>query len=67
MFEHHPPIHHNTQLRGETVHYALKGAEVMVGSLNFELLEPLEGPSLWEEFIAGRGGGGEKRGSRPSP
>jgi methylmalonyl-CoA/ethylmalonyl-CoA epimerase len=57
VFEHRPPTHHNTELHGEPVHYTLKGAEVMVGSMNFELLEPLEGPSLWKEFIAERGEG----------
>ena len=57
VFEHRPPAHHNTELRGEPVDYTLRGAEVMVGSLNFELLEPLEGPSLWKEFIAERGEG----------
>jgi hypothetical protein len=57
VFVHEPPLHHNTELRGEEVHYTLKGAEVMVGSLNFELLEPMEGPSLWKEFIAEKGEG----------
>jgi methylmalonyl-CoA/ethylmalonyl-CoA epimerase len=57
VFDHKPPAHHNTELRGEQVHYTLKGAEVMVGSLNFELLEPVDGPSLWKEFIAERGEG----------
>jgi methylmalonyl-CoA/ethylmalonyl-CoA epimerase len=57
VFDHRPPLHHNTELRGKPVHYTLKGAEVMVGSLNFELLEPVEGPSLWKEFIAERGEG----------
>jgi predicted enzyme related to lactoylglutathione lyase len=57
VFDHRPPLHHNTELRGEQVHYTLQGAEVMVGSLNFELLEPREGPSLWKEFIEERGEG----------
>jgi methylmalonyl-CoA/ethylmalonyl-CoA epimerase len=57
VFDHKPPAHHNTELRGEQLHYTLKGAEVMVGSLNFELLEPVDGPSLWKEFIVERGEG----------
>jgi len=57
VFVHEPPTHCNTELRGEKVHYTLKGAEVMVGSINFELLEPLDGPSLWKEHIAQRGDG----------
>src|ERR1035438_3025292 len=47
VFDHREPVHHGTDLRGEPVAYSLRGAEVMVGSLNFELLQPLDGPSLW--------------------
>src|SRR5262245_61181614 len=57
VFDHIPPVHHNTELRGQPVHYALRGAEVYVGSLNFELLQPLEGPNLWSEFMDRRGEG----------
>ena len=57
VFDHVPPVHHATMLRGESVHYALRGAEVYVGSVNFELLQPLEGPNLWTEFIDRRGPG----------
>lgn len=57
VFDHKPPMHRNTELRGERAHYTLKGAEVMVGSLNFELLEPVDGASLWKEFIEERGEG----------
>ena len=57
VFEHKPPAHHNTELRGKPEHYALRGAEVYVGDMNFELLQPTEGPNLWSEFIAERGEG----------
>ncbi len=57
VFNHVPPVHHNTELRGQSVHYALRGAEVYVGSLNFELLQPLEGPNLWTELIERSGEG----------
>jgi methylmalonyl-CoA/ethylmalonyl-CoA epimerase len=57
VFDHVPPVHHATMLRGEPVHYALRGAEVYVGSVNFELLQPLDGPNLWTEFIDRRGPG----------
>ena len=57
VFDHVLPIHHNTELRGRPVHYSLRGAEVYVGDMNFELLEPLEGPNLWSEFIDRRGEG----------
>jgi methylmalonyl-CoA/ethylmalonyl-CoA epimerase len=57
VFNHVPPVHQRTELRGQPVHYSLRGAEVYVGSLNFELLQPLEGPNLWSEFIDRRGEG----------
>ncbi len=57
VFDHVPPVHHATMVRGEGVHYALRGAEVYVGSVNFELLEPIEGPNLWTEFLDRRGPG----------
>jgi methylmalonyl-CoA/ethylmalonyl-CoA epimerase len=57
VFDHVRPVHHRTELRGQPVHYALRGAEVYVGSLNFELLQPLEGPNLWSEFMDARGEG----------
>jgi methylmalonyl-CoA/ethylmalonyl-CoA epimerase len=57
VFEHVPPMHHDTELRGKKVHYTLLGAETMVGSVNFELLQPLEGPSLWQEFLDKHGEG----------
>ena len=33
VFDHVPPVHHRTELRGEPVPYSLRGAEVLVGSL----------------------------------
>ncbi len=57
VFNHVKPVHHRTELRGEPVDYSLRGAEVYVGSLNFELLQPLDGPNLWSEFMDRRGEG----------
>ena len=57
VFDHVLPVHHATELRGRPVHYTLRGAEVYVGALNFELLQPLEGPNLWSEFMDRRGEG----------
>jgi predicted enzyme related to lactoylglutathione lyase len=57
VFDHVLPVHHNTLLRGEPVEYSLRGAEVYVGALNFELLQPLAGPNLWSEFMDRRGEG----------
>ena len=57
VFAHKPPLHHATELRGRPVHYEMHGAEVYVGDMNFELLEPYEGPNLWSEYIEARGEG----------
>ena len=57
VFDHVKPVHHRTELRGQPVDYSLRGAEVYVGSLNFELLQPLDGPNLWSEFMDRRGEG----------
>ena len=53
VFDHVSPVHHATQLRGRPVDYSLRGAEVYVGSLNFELLQPLSGPVY---AVSGSGG-----------
>jgi catechol 2,3-dioxygenase-like lactoylglutathione lyase family enzyme len=55
-FDHVPPTHHNEQYRGRSVDYSLRGAEVYVGSLNFELLKPLPGgDSLFHDHLRERG------------
>lgn len=57
-FDHVPPVHHNQMYRGREVDYSLRGAEVYVGSLNFELLNPLPGgESLFHDHLANRGEG----------
>jgi hypothetical protein len=61
VFEHVPPTHHDTRVNGEPVHYTLLGAETYVGGeesgMNFELLQPLEGPSVWRKFLDEKGEG----------
>ena len=57
-FDHVPPVHHNEMYRGRSVRYSLRGAEVYVGSLNFELLKPLPGgESLFHDHLRERGEG----------
>jgi methylmalonyl-CoA/ethylmalonyl-CoA epimerase len=57
VYDHVEPVHHATELRGESVPYSLRGAEVQVGSLNFELLQPLDGPNIWREQLDATGEG----------
>ena len=57
-FDHVAPVHHDEMYRGARVSYGLRGAEVYVGSLNFELLKPLEGgTSLFHDHLRTRGEG----------
>jgi methylmalonyl-CoA/ethylmalonyl-CoA epimerase len=57
-FDHFPPIHRNTEYRGKPVEYSLRGAEVYVGSLNFELLKPIPGgESLFHDHLQQHGDG----------
>jgi hypothetical protein len=57
-FDHVPPVHHNTEWQGRPVEYSLRGAEVYVGSLNFELLKPLPGgESLFHDHLRRKGEG----------
>jgi len=52
-----PPRHHHTTIRGKPVHYTMQIAETHVGLLGFEVIEPLEGPSIYEEFLEQKGEG----------
>ncbi|TMJ97858.1 MAG: VOC family protein [Actinobacteria bacterium] len=52
-----PPRHHHTMLRGEPVEFSMQLAETMVGSIAFELIEPLDGPSIYKEWLEEHGEG----------
>jgi 4-hydroxyphenylpyruvate dioxygenase-like putative hemolysin len=51
------PDHKNTILRGKAVKYSMKVAFTMIGNMMWELIEPLEGPSIYKEFLVEKGGG----------
>ncbi|MCL2780498.1 MAG: VOC family protein [Actinomycetia bacterium] len=57
VFDHVPPLHHDTERHGRPTPYTLRGAEVQVGPINFELLQPLSGENVWQEHIDARGEG----------
>jgi hypothetical protein len=57
VYDHVSPVHHDTHVNGKPVEFSLRGAEVMVGDMNFELLQPLSGPSKWQGFRDTRGEG----------
>ena len=57
VFDHVQPLHHGTERFGQPSEFSMRGAEVQVGSLNFELLQPLSGVNLWQEHIDEHGEG----------
>lgn len=57
VYRHEPPRLHDTIVRGEQVGYTMLGAETHVGEMGFELLQPLEGPSIYTEWLEKHGEG----------
>lgn len=57
VYEHKPPALHGLRLHGEEVEFSMLGAEVQVGPIAFELLQPLEGPSAYREWLDEHGEG----------
>jgi methylmalonyl-CoA/ethylmalonyl-CoA epimerase len=57
VYTHESPRHHSTRLRGEEVVYTMRHAECDVNGIGFELIEPLEGPSIYKEWLDEHGEG----------
>jgi methylmalonyl-CoA/ethylmalonyl-CoA epimerase len=57
VYEHKPPSLHDTELHGKAVPYTMLGAETHVGPIVVELLQPVEGPSIYKEWLETRGEG----------
>lgn len=57
VYEHKPPVLHKTEVRGRPVKYTMLGAEVHCDPIDFEILQPLEGPSIYKEFLKEKGEG----------
>jgi methylmalonyl-CoA/ethylmalonyl-CoA epimerase len=57
VFEYQPPLLHDTRVRGEPVEYRMIGAEASVDGLGFELIQPVSGPSIYQEFLDAHGEG----------
>jgi catechol 2,3-dioxygenase-like lactoylglutathione lyase family enzyme len=57
VFEYKPPLLHDTMVRGEPVAYEMLGAETHVGDLGFELIQPVSGPSIYQEYLEAHGEG----------
>ena len=52
-----PPFVTETILRGKQVPYTMRLALTQVGNIQWELIQPLEGPSVYKEFLEQKGGG----------
>jgi len=57
VYEHKPPVLHHTEYRGRPAEFTMLGAEVQAGPIVFELLQPLEGPSIYRDWLDERGEG----------
>jgi methylmalonyl-CoA/ethylmalonyl-CoA epimerase len=57
VYRHEPPRLHTTTVRGERVDYTMLHAETEVNGIGFELLQPLEGPSIYQEWLNDHGEG----------
>ena len=57
VYEHKPPILHYTEVSGKPVHYTMLGAEVHCDPIDCEILQPIEGPSIYKELLDQEGEG----------
>src|SRR5260370_2106603 len=51
VFDYKPPLLHDTTVRGEKTEFRMIGAETSVNGLGFELIQPVSGPSIYQEFL----------------
>jgi glyoxalase/bleomycin resistance protein/dioxygenase superfamily protein len=57
VYEHKPPALHDTYLRGEPTEFTMLGAETHVGPIVVELIQPVQGPSIYQEWLDTHGEG----------
>src|SRR6202035_2171394 len=57
VFDYKPPLLHDTVVRGEPREFRMIGAETSVNGLGFELIQPVSGPSIYQEFLDTHGEG----------
>ena len=57
VYEHVPPSLHDTHYMGKPAEFSMIGAEVDTGSIVFELLQPLDGPSIYKDWLNEHGEG----------
>jgi catechol 2,3-dioxygenase-like lactoylglutathione lyase family enzyme len=52
-----PPLLADVTMRGKPVEASMVAAIAQSGSIQLELIQPLEGPSIWKEFLEEKGEG----------
>lgn len=57
VYTYAPPDLHATRVRGREVPYAMRLALAWTGTFMWEVIEPLEGPSIYREFLDAKGEG----------
>ena len=57
IYEHRPPALHDTYLHGQPAEFTMLGAETHVGEIVVELLQPVDGPSIYKEWLDEHGEG----------
>jgi hypothetical protein len=57
VFDYKPPLLHDTFVRGEPCEFRMIGAETTVDGLGFELIQPVSGPSIYQEYLDTHGEG----------
>lgn len=57
VYEYGPPLLHDTVLRGSPTYYTMIGAEAHVEPVDVELIQPIDGPSIYQEWLDKHGEG----------
>ena len=57
IYEHTPPALHDTYLHGQPTEYTMLGAEAHVGGIIVEFIQPVDGPSIYKEWLDDHGEG----------
>lgn len=57
VYEHSAPSLHDTHYRGKPQRYSMRAAETMVGDMCFEIIQPLEGPNIYRDWLDAHGEG----------
>lgn len=51
VYHYEPPLLHDTMVRGERMDFQMIGAETFVDGFCFELIQPVSGPSIYQEHL----------------